>query len=100
MKVISCYIELDKLKSGTIPQFIYADVELDMDREDGKMMIVRIPLPPYDTYFKAKGRSYSQVSDLQQMTRSDFIPMIKQQIGEIVANELFEDEEALINLGK
>lgn len=99
MKVLSCNIELDKLKSGSIPQFIYADVELDMDREDKRINTIRIPLEVSSTFYRMRGR-YASNNDYQTMTRIDFLPIIKEHIGAIIADKLFEGEEALQNLGK
>ena len=62
MKILSIYIETDKLKKGID---CYADVDLDMEREDGKSIIIRVPLFAYEL----SGSAYANSLDCSKLGR-------------------------------
>jgi hypothetical protein len=99
MKILSIYIETEKLKKGLD---CFADVDIDMERDDGKSIIIRVPLKPNEIssgMVKPKRTSTGRY-DYSELSRADCIPTIKKHIGEVVMNKLFEGEEQLENLGK
>ena len=99
MKILSIYIETEKLKKGID---CFADVDVDMERDDGKSIIIRVPLKPGEIssgMVKVK-RLPTGGYDYSELGRKDCLPTIKKHIGEVVMNKLFEGEEQLENLGK
>ena len=101
MKVLSTNIPLELLQKGKIG---FADIEMDMDREDGKLTIIRLTLDPKDVLqFKGIQTEYRNGRNeypYEKITRAIALDSIKFHVGQIVADKLFEDEEKLINMLK
>ena len=98
MRVISTYIDLENLRLG---RNAFADVEVDLQRDDGKLTIIRIELKPGDVWSYARGSSnYNNSNSYKELSKADCLKTIKNHIGQVVANKLFEDEEKLLELNK
>lgn len=91
MKIERIYVELEKLHKG---ESAFADVELDL--EDEKITLIRVPLSPRLILTGSLSNSqYLDPAELQSITEAKCYPLIKEHVGEVVSNKLFENMEKL-----